>query len=169
MVSVCKTWSLPSANIVGLCSSKYDPVSGQNDCGVCAKPYYNNTCGCPGVEVDGARLFNLTVEPGVSGTWAPMAAFYGSFRLTNDGLYCKSTVRFGARYWTVEGSTPPTLNDGKLWRMISSLSAYDSGTGQIVAWNIDPLPACSNTTPYFSVPENVSGFDEWFTITLESV
>lgn len=38
MVSVCKTWSLPSANIVGLCSSMYDPPPGQNTCPVCAMP-----------------------------------------------------------------------------------------------------------------------------------
>lgn len=54
MVSVCKTWSLPSANIVGLCSSMYDPPPGQNTCPVCAMPVSIigpvGCCGCPSTE-----------------------------------------------------------------------------------------------------------------------
>lgn len=56
MVSVCKTWSLPSDYISGLCSSKYDPPPGQNTCPVCAMPSFPNAPCVAGTACSGAGL-----------------------------------------------------------------------------------------------------------------
>lgn len=41
MASVCKTWSMPTSSINGLCASEYVAESGRNDCSACAKPVEN--------------------------------------------------------------------------------------------------------------------------------
>lgn len=35
----CKTWFIPIDMITPLCAMKFEPVEGQNDCGVCARPF----------------------------------------------------------------------------------------------------------------------------------
>jgi len=89
MASVCKTWSMPSANIVGLCSSMYDPPPGQNTCPVCVMPVSLigpvGCCGCPSTEQFPA-IWTFDSGFSIGGGYADPEV------TTDDSLACLSNV-----------------------------------------------------------------------------